>query len=84
MVRRLIWLFAAAGLIWAVRALLSPSPHRGPRSRGKEPPPGGIVLVHDRVCNSCLPRDEALKLSVQGREHYFCSERCREAFLAQR
>ena len=39
-------------------------------------------LVRDRVCNTHLPRDRALRVSLAGREEYFCSPECRDRALA--
>jgi hypothetical protein len=35
-------------------------------------------LVRDRVCNTFLPMDRALRAAVDGREEYFCSPACRD------
>jgi len=41
-------------------------------------------MVRDRVCNTFLPRSRALTERIDADEHYFCSERCRGTFLADR
>jgi hypothetical protein len=38
-------------------------------------------LVRDRVCNTFLPRERALTLTVDGRTEHFCSPACRERAL---
>ena len=47
---------------------------------------GGAVregeLVRDRVCNTFLPRESALRATVAGREEHFCSPTCRDRALA--
>jgi YHS domain-containing protein len=40
-------------------------------------------LVHDRVCNTHVPRSRALTEKVAGREEYFCSEACRDRARAE-
>jgi len=35
-------------------------------------------LVHDRICNTHVPRSRALAEVVGGREEHFCSEACRD------
>ena len=35
-------------------------------------------LVRDRVCNTFVPRDRALRATVGGREEHFCSAACRD------
>jgi len=39
------------------------------------------VMVKDEVCNVYLPKDEAIKTIFQGKEYYFCSEKCKQKFL---
>jgi YHS domain-containing protein len=38
-------------------------------------------MVRDRVCNTFLPVDRALRAGRHGETHYFCSEACRTRFL---
>lgn len=35
------------------------------------------VMVRDEVCNTYVPKEEALRDLRDGVEHYFCSEECR-------
>lgn len=39
-------------------------------------------LIRDRVCNTFLPRDKAVRAIVAGREEHFCSAACRDKALA--
>ncbi len=39
-------------------------------------------MVHDEICDTYIPRDEALLMVKDGREHFFCSEECRRLFLS--
>ncbi|MGB7295809.1 MAG: hypothetical protein WBC70_09505 [Candidatus Aminicenantales bacterium] len=42
------------------------------------------TMVKDEVCNTYLPKDEAILERLDGEDHYFCSEECRRKFLEQR
>jgi hypothetical protein len=42
------------------------------------PAPATPTLVRDRVCNTFVPRDRALRATVGGREEHFCSAACRD------
>ena len=46
-------------------------------------PPGTLAhdLVRDRVCNTFVARDRAVKALVNGNEEYFCSTTCRDKAL---
>lgn len=39
-------------------------------------------LVRDRICNTFVLRDRALRATVAGREEHFCSAACRDRALA--
>jgi YHS domain-containing protein len=38
------------------------------------------VLVQDPICGTFIPRQEALKLTKDGQEYFFCSEGCLKRF----
>ena len=38
-------------------------------------------MVKDEVCGVYLPKEEALKVEVEGKVYYFCSQECKDAFL---
>lgn len=40
------------------------------------------VMVQDPQCGTYVPKHEALRVLTHGQERYFCSEACRDAFLA--
>jgi uncharacterized protein len=40
------------------------------------------VMVQDPQCGIYLPRHEGLRVQTGGGEHFFCSEACRDAYLA--
>jgi uncharacterized protein len=54
------------------------SPEPGPRPGGGQEPD---VLVQDPVCQTFIPRREALKVHRDGKDHFFCSEGCLKRFL---
>ena len=47
-----------------------------------EAAPRSLDMVRDRVCNTFLPRDRALRALVDGREEHFCSPACRDRAAA--
>jgi hypothetical protein len=49
----------------------------------REAPRSGVTMVRDRICNTFLPQERALRAAVGGREEYFCSEACRGKALAR-
>lgn len=46
--------------------------------------PAHDVLVEDPVRHTYVPKGRAVKLARKGKTHYFCSERCRSTFLADK
>ena len=85
LLRQILGLLALIGLAWAVRRLFGerrrPVP---PGAKRSVPASRDGVMVRDRICNTFLPESSALKASVDGQEHFFCSERCRQRFLTER
>ena len=52
------------------------------RARGPAPADTAARdLVRDRVCNTFLARERALRAQVAGREEFFCSAACRDRRL---
>jgi YHS domain-containing protein len=49
-----------------------------PRPVGKDREPD--VLVQDPVCQTFIPRKEALKAEKDGKVYFFCSEGCLKRF----
>ena len=83
--RFLLLFFAVLALFWGIGRLLKrlrgPAPASG-ASQHDAVPSG--PMVRDRVCNTFLPRAKALRLESGAEEHFFCSEACRDRFLAQK
>lgn len=43
--------------------------------------PTSGLMVKDEVCNTYLPKEDAFKEIVGGKEYFFCSKECRQKFL---
>jgi YHS domain-containing protein len=76
------------GLIVALGYLLSQlffPKRRVPREAGRQAPTASAEeMVRDPVCQLYLPRAEAIRRKVQGREYFFCGPGCLEKFLVRR
>ncbi len=48
--------------------------------RGGAAPPS-VRLARDPVCGTHVPVNASLSLASKGRTYYFCSEKCRHAFV---
>lgn len=52
-----------------------------------QPPPEktsvGEDMVRDPQCGTYVPRGDAIAKKVQGRQHYFCSEKCLDEYVAK-
>lgn len=57
--------------------------YRGDAGRRAPRQAGGAALVRDRVCNTFVPRERALKAEIAGREEHFCSAACRDKALLE-
>jgi uncharacterized protein len=42
------------------------------------------LMVKDEICNTYLPREDAIKELKEGKEYFFCSKECRQKFLASK
>ncbi len=51
------------------------APRQAPRDREPD------VLVQDPVCQTFIPRKEALKAEKDGKVYFFCSEGCLKRFM---
>ena len=84
--RILLLLLAVVAVLWwlgrVFRSLRAPRPDNRPATQGRSAPGGR--MVRDRVCNTFIPQATALRLEIGSEEHFFCSETCRERFLAER
>ncbi len=71
-----------AVIIYLIIKFFSALNVRRPPTRPRNKTSG--VMVKDETCNTYLPKDEAIREIYQGREHFFCSESCRQKFLQSR
>lgn len=49
-----------------------------------ETPPGKTddIMVKDPICETHIPRRESIHMRRQGEDYYFCSQECRDCFVA--
>lgn len=79
-VRLILWaifgflLYTVVQAVW--RAL-----HAAPTTPPPEKSRGGETMERDPHCGTFVPRGEAVAASVHGKQHWFCSTRCRDEFL---
>jgi hypothetical protein len=79
----LVAVFRVVGLLIIARFLASFLKHLVQGYRGAAPAsaPTQQDLVRDRVCNTFVPRDRAIRALVNGHEEHFCSTTCRDRAL---
>ena len=85
--RLLLFAFRILAALYLVRLLLGwlRGLARPAAGRDEAPANRGQVaadLVRDRVCNTFLPRERAVRAVIDGHEEYFCSTACRDRALA--
>jgi YHS domain-containing protein len=78
---RLLILIALAYLAYRVVKLLFRS-----KKEIRRGPSGGVVdeMVQDPVCKTYIPRREAIRRRIGGREYFFCSEACASRFESEK
>jgi uncharacterized protein len=60
-----------------VQALFRPSKNKKkPDNQTRE----GEVMVHDPQCGTYLPSSDAISANISGKQHYFCSKKCRNLY----
>jgi len=42
------------------------------------------IMVKDEACNTYLPKEEAIREIIDGKEYFFCSKECRHKFLEKK
>jgi uncharacterized protein len=82
--RQLLFLVLLVALAYLIANLVV-SKRRTPRETPRQAP-GTVTedLVRDPVCQLYLPRSQAIRRTVRGQEHFFCSPGCLDKFLANR
>ncbi len=78
LLRFLLYAAVAYTIYLLLRFLLSP---RRPIRSGRPPARLSGIMVKDEICNTYLPKDEAVLERADGDDHYFCSQECRQKFL---
>ena len=71
-----------------VKGIMAPGPGRpptGPDERtGEDFAPIDDIMVKDPYCDTYFPKRNGVKAVVEGETHFFCSDKCRDAYLEQR
>lgn len=77
MIRRILIAVLAIVLLVVVRRAF-----RGAGTGAADRQRGAAQLVRDRVCNTYIPENKAIRLETGGTVSWFCSEECRSRHLA--
>jgi len=54
---------------------------RATKSQGSSRKKLSGLMVKDEYCNTYLPKEDAIRQNIDGKEYFFCSEECRQKFL---
>jgi uncharacterized protein len=74
--RQLLFLALIVAVGCLILQLLFPK-RRGRQGMGRQAPTATAEeMVRDPVCQLYLPRSEAIRHTIRGREHFFCSPAC--------
>jgi uncharacterized protein len=79
---RLVFYTIVAYLIYKFIQYVFAPPAKNRTARRAERSSG--VMVKDEVCNTYLPKEDAIKETIGDSEYYFCSQACRRKFDEQR
>lgn len=88
MLIRLIIILVLIYLLYRIVKLL-----RGPKPAGidrqqiktaKNMQTTGEDLVEDPACHTYVPVSQAYKKEISGKDHYFCSKECYEAYILEK
>jgi uncharacterized protein len=82
--RQLLILVLIVALVYLISQLLFPKRRIRQQTARQPSTPIAEEMVRDPVCQLYLPRSEAIRRTVQGREHFFCSPGCFDKFLVRR
>jgi YHS domain-containing protein len=77
----ILYAFLAYIVYWLYRFFKALN--KGTQSRRVSKRQSGI-MVKDEMCNTYLPKEDALKANYAGKDFYFCSNQCRQKFLEQK
>ncbi|AEH44635.1 YHS domain-containing protein [Thermodesulfatator indicus DSM 15286] len=83
---RIILIIVLFLLIWfTIKAIWKDLRQARPKAKTSSSPPEVTdKLVKDPVCGVYCPRKTAYTAIWQGKVYYFCSEECRQKFLAEK
>ncbi|MCI4445270.1 MAG: hypothetical protein JHC32_04510 [Candidatus Aminicenantes bacterium] len=84
MLGKIIFLTIIFYLIYQVVRFFQSIGEEKPKKQSNPDSPPKKMMVKDEICNTYLPEEEAIKEIVNGQVHYFCSEECRQKFLAKK
>ena len=75
-------LFILGILIYILYKLLSGGISKpvGKSAADQTVPAAEDVLVEDPECHTLIPRKQAVAAELDGKPHYFCSQKCRDIF----
>jgi uncharacterized protein len=82
--RPLLFLVLTVALGYLILQLLFPKRRVRQETSRQAPTAVAEEMVRDPVCQLYLPRAEAIRRRVQGREYFFCSPGCLDKFLVRR
>jgi len=80
---RLLYYLFLAYLMYSLYRWITGASRRASRSGRTEPRLSGR-MVKDESCQTYLPKEQALREMIDGREYFFCSKECRTRFLEER
>lgn len=72
--------FIAYTLLSALKRSLSAPRNQTPPEKRAE----GETMERDPNCGTYVPRCDAISKNIRGTTHYFCSDKCRDAYLAKK
>lgn len=67
--------------LWAFFSGIFAGASKPPRQRSAAGGGKSLALERDPVCGTFVQPSRALEASAGGKLHYFCSEKCRQAFV---
>jgi len=78
-VRLILW--AAFGFIVYTIVKAAIQAFHAPASPPPEKSRGGEMMERDPQCGTFVPRGDAVETTVRGKQHWFCSTRCRDEYM---
>jgi len=81
---RLIFYAIVMYLIYAVIRFFQNAGKKSTASSRRDQAQIQGVMVKDEICNTYVPREEALREVREGKEYFFCSRECQQKFLERR